>query len=116
MTLAPNDLRSIPQVLCRHPWTAESRTSSLHDPAPNDASICTNGGRRRRAYAHLFMSDTVSTDRADELLAGLNPPQRDAVLHGEGPLLIPPGGRTGKARDLTPRHAHLHRTGQARAS
>ena len=29
-----------------------------------------------------------TTDRVNELLAGLNPPQREAVEHGDGPLLI----------------------------
>jgi DNA helicase-2/ATP-dependent DNA helicase PcrA len=51
----------------------------------------------------------------EDILIGLNSAQREAVTHGEGPLLIIAGAGTGKTRVLTHRILHLIQTGAARS-
>ncbi|HZM51937.1 MAG TPA: UvrD-helicase domain-containing protein, partial [Vicinamibacteria bacterium] len=50
----------------------------------------------------------------DRILEGLSASQREAVLHGDGPLLIVAGAGTGKTTVLTRRIAHLIASKHAR--
>jgi len=53
------------------------------------------------------MRNKINQPYIDKILAQLNEPQRQAVQHIEGPLLILAGAGSGKTRVLTYRMAHL---------
>ncbi len=74
-------------------------------PPSNVSRASSRGGSSQRSWIDQSANDTEAA--IAELVKGLTPPQREAMMHERGPLLIVAAAGSGKTRVITRRIAYL---------
>lgn len=112
----------VPGVTCPLPPSDEQAEAANPDPTPvlldelpAPPPLPSSHRRTPRARAPGHAEEIPDRSVVDSLLLrGLSSDQREAVVHGEGPLRILAGPGTGKTEVLARRIAYLSRSGAAR--